>query len=92
MLHCASLGDWTNSLLRLMSEILALLIGNGLKWLENTSGCAIYGGKAVTERGGGVPPSRTAESTWRKNVCNKGKVLLVSAQKILTYSAKCGEI
>jgi len=42
--------------------------------------------------GGGVPPLQTAESRWRKNVYNKRKHLLVRAQKILTYSAKCKEI
>jgi len=74
-----------NSLLRL-SEILALLIGNGLNWLQITSGCAIYGGKDFIG-GGGLPPHGTAESRWRKNVYNKQKRLLVSAQKILIYSA-----
>jgi hypothetical protein len=77
MLHCAGRGDWT-----ITSEILALLIGNGLKYFEITSGsgCVIYGGKALTG-GGGVPPLQTAESRWRKNEYNKQKGLFVSIQK-----------
>ena len=53
--------DHVFCLLRLMSEILALLVGNGLNWLEITSGFAIYGGKDLIG-GGGVPPLQTAES------------------------------
>ena len=69
-----------------MSEILALLIGNGLKWLEKTSGCAIFGGQVVKGGDAAAPDGRVQMA---ENAYNKRKDLFVSAQKILTYSTKC---